>query len=179
MNKNKILFLGFLLITAISLSPAGAGERVSIEKGAVDVYFTPQEIALYLVNFIDKSQNKVWAYNPMPGIVRSVIQAKARGLDVRVILDSSQITGKRSTANLLKTAGVPVWINSRYSMRYNFVICDDDRVGFGSSSFSETVITGRKGKTSGDNFNLFTGMRTLSKQYSDEFERLVAESSRY
>jgi phosphatidylserine/phosphatidylglycerophosphate/cardiolipin synthase-like enzyme len=167
---------------------AHAAERVALrgDAAAVDVYFAPQDdISLYLVDFISKAQRRVWLAGytfTMPEIARAVSQAKARGLDVRVVLDASQSGEKYSGATYLRNAGVPVWINSRHAiMHHKFVVCDDDRVGFGSANFTKAAMAGRKAdpaRSNAENFNLFVGVPALAKQYADEFERLTAESTR-
>lgn len=173
---------------AFSATVAGAAERVQLraDNAAVDVLFSPQDnISMYLVDFISKSQRRVWLAGytfTHPGVARAIVQAKERGLDVRVVLDSSQAGGQYSGATFLRNAGVSVWINSRHAiMHHKLILCDEDRVGFGSANFTKAAMSGSKGgggKSNAENFNLFVGVPGLAKQYAAEFERLTAESIR-
>lgn len=188
MAKKHFAATALALATALSTGSAEtlAAERVALREGAVDIYFAPQDnISLYLVGFINKAQRRVWLAGytlTMPAIIHAIAQAKARGLDVRVVLDHAQASEKSSGASFLRKAGVPVWINSRHlTMNQKFLVCDDDRVGFGSANFTKASMAWRKGEQTvrhSENFNLFVGVPMLAKQYADEFERLTAESSR-
>lgn len=183
-------FTSFILGVAIATAAPYtlAAERVPLrgEASAVEVLYSSQDdIATYLVDYINKSQRRVWIagyYFTHPDIAHAVGQAKARGLDVRVVLDSSQADNdKYSGATYLRNAGVNVLINSRHAiMHHKFVICDEDRVGFGSANFTKAAMKrgGNPAKSNAENFNLFFGVPALVKQYADEFERLAAESSK-
>lgn len=184
MTRKYFTALGVAVALVAGATPAFAGERVTL-KGAVDVYFAPQDdIGMYVSDFINKCQKRVWVagyWFTHSEVARVIHQAKARGLDVRVVLDSSQQTEKYSSATYLRNANVRVWINSRHAvMHHKFVVCDDDRVGFGSANFTKAAMSGRKAdpaKSNAENFNLFVGEPALTKLYADEFERLAAEST--
>jgi phosphatidylserine/phosphatidylglycerophosphate/cardiolipin synthase-like enzyme len=182
---------------AFSATVAGAAERVPLraDNAAVDVLFSPQDdISMYLADYISKAQRRVWLAGyafTHSDLARAIVQAKERGLDVRVVLDGSEAGEKYSGATYFRNAGVAVWINERHAvvqngrpslMHHKFVICDEDRVGFGSANFTKAAMNGRRGgdalKSNAENFNLFVGVPGLVKQYATEFERLTAESSR-
>lgn len=174
------------LAMAFGASSVNAAERVNLNGGAVDVYTAPQDdIAMYVVDFISKNQRRVWVAAYVlahPDIARAIAQAKARGLDVRVVLDAKEAGKGDSGATYLRSSAVPIWLHgSRAIMHHTFIVGDDERVGFGSASFTKAAMNGRKGdslKSNAENFNLFVGAPALNKQYAAEFERLVAESSR-
>lgn len=174
------------LAMAFGAASVNAAERVNLNGGAVDVYTAPQDdITMYVVDFISKNQRRVWVAAYVlthPDIARAIAQAKARGLDVRVVLDAKEAGKGDSGATYLRNSGVPIWLHgSRAIMHHTFIVGDDERVGFGSASFTKAAMNGRKGdplKSNAENFNLFVGVPALNKQYAAEFERLVAESSR-
>ncbi|MDQ1829849.1 phospholipase D-like domain-containing protein [Massilia scottii] len=190
MNKlpRSILFLGFAIGCAVSSPVLAERAQLRGETAGVDVFFTSQDdISFYLADFINKAQHRVWvAANDftLPDVAQAIIQAKVRGLDVRVLLDSSQ-TGpdKNNAAARFRAGGISPLIHSRNrSMNQNFVICDDDRVAFGSAGFTASAMQkprpGTSSKKTADNFNLFVGVPALAKQYAAEFERLTSESAR-
>jgi phosphatidylserine/phosphatidylglycerophosphate/cardiolipin synthase-like enzyme len=174
-----------LALGAIFSSASIAGARVDLGAGQVDVYFAPQDdITLYVVDFINKAQQRVWveAYEfTSPEVARALAQAKARGLDVRVVLDAD-VNGvhKHSMAKFLRDHDVPVWLDDRHPIQHQKVlVVDSDRVGFGSANFTRAGMHGgNPAKSNAENFNLFVRVPALAKQYADEFERLQAESSR-
>ncbi|WP_167090363.1 phospholipase D-like domain-containing protein [Massilia frigida] len=184
----RIIGFGFA-IGCVATSPALA-ERVQLsgESSGADVLFSTQDdIALYLVDFINKAQRRVWVSAnefTLPEVAQAIIQAKVRGLDVRVLLDASQ-TGpdKNNAAARFRAGGITPLVHSRNrGMHQNFVICDDDRVAFGSAGFTAAAMQkarpGTPSKKTADNFNLFVGVPALAKQYVAEFERLSLESAR-
>jgi phosphatidylserine/phosphatidylglycerophosphate/cardiolipin synthase-like enzyme len=188
MTKHHFTSIAVFLAIGLSTPATFASERVALrgEAAAVDVLFSSQDdIATYVVDFINKSQRRVWVagyYFTQPDIARAIGQAKARGLDVRVILDSSQASAEKySGATFLRNAGVPVLIHARQAiMHHKFLICDEERVGFGSANFTQAAMKkgGDPRKTNAENFNLFVGVPGLVKQYSNEFERLAAEATK-
>ncbi|MBP0600788.1 phospholipase D family protein [Herbaspirillum sp. LeCh32-8] len=70
-------------------------------------------------------------------ITDALVQAKKRGIDVRVLVDGGQLD-KNSTERLqqLRAAGVPVWLETKYRNAHNKVIVIDAALP------SATVITG-------------------------------------
>lgn len=188
MTKHHFTSIALCLAIGFTAPAAFSGERVLLrgDAAAVDVLFSSQDdIATYLVDFINKAQRRVWVagyYFTQPDIARAIGQAKARGLDVRVVLDVSQAgIDKYSGATYLRNAGVSLMIDSRHAvMHHKFVICDEDRVGFGSANFTKAAMKagGDPAKSNAENFNLFVGVPALVKQYASEFERLAAESSK-
>jgi len=67
-----------------------------------------------------------------PGIATSLADAEARGIDVEVILDKSNLSARFSEADLIARAGVKTFIDSRHPIAHDKVIVIDEH----------TVITG-------------------------------------
>lgn len=177
------------IVLAVVLGWSGpaalAQERVSLKEAAVDVLTSPKDdVGLYVVDFINKAQRRVWLAGytfTMPEVANAVVQAKARGLDVRVVLDASQSTERYSGATFLRNGGVPVWIDRAHPiMHHKFVIVDEDRVGLGSANFTRAAMGNHRepSRSNAENFNLFVGAPQLARVYATAFEQLVAESSR-
>jgi phosphatidylserine/phosphatidylglycerophosphate/cardiolipin synthase-like enzyme len=77
-----------------------------------------------------------------PEVVRSLIEAKRRGVDVRVVLDQKANTGTASEAamNLLTSVGIPVRTVSAYKIMHDKVIVADGRnTESGSFNFSRAA----------------------------------------
>ena len=186
MTCKKFSALVLAACSSLALSPALAAQRVSLDHGTVDVYFAPEDnIGTHVAEFIDRCSGRVllagyWFTHA--DVARAVSRAKARRLDVRVVLDSTQQTERYSGVTFLRNADVPVWINSRHGvMHHKFVVCGVDSVGFGSANFTKAAMGGRSAdplKSNAENFNLFVGVPALAQLYAAEFEGLVAESAR-
>jgi phospholipase D len=71
------------------------------------------------------------------GVAQALIKAYQRGVDVKVILDRSQL-GNRSKRVMLEQAGIPVLIDTGVAIAHNKVmIFDGQRVITGSYNYSE------------------------------------------
>lgn len=108
-----------------------------IKGSSYEVCFTPSgKCSSYIISLIDHSKKKVLiqAYSFTDDyIVRSLIDAKDRGVDVRIILDKSQFKpNKLSESYVLHAEHVPIWFDYKVAIAHNKVIIIDDK----------TVITG-------------------------------------
>jgi phosphatidylserine/phosphatidylglycerophosphate/cardiolipin synthase-like enzyme len=104
--------------------------------GTIHVAFSPNGGATKLVTDIigrTKKQILVQAYSfTSPAISKALASAKARGVDVQVVLDKSQWTEKYSGATYLANHKIPVLIDDKHAIAHNKVMVID----------GETVITG-------------------------------------
>ena len=169
-----------------SIAPAAA-TPVAMQDATADVYFSTQDdIGEKVIDFIGVAKRRVWLagyYFTHAGIAKALAQAKERGVDVRVVLDSSQATAQYSGATYLADHKIPVWIDSSHAiMHAKTIVRDDDGVAFGSANFTKAAMDARSGnphRTNTENFNLFSRAPALNKQYAAEFLRRVAESTPY
>ncbi len=79
-----------------------------------------------------------------PEVTRALIQAKQRGIDVRVVLDWKANSAKGSAGvaamNLLANAGIPVRTVSQFKIMHDKVIITDGRnVETGSFNYSRAA----------------------------------------
>ncbi|MGQ3054700.1 MAG: phospholipase D family nuclease [Roseateles sp.] len=185
MTRKNLTSIGLALAVAFASAHAPAAQRVPLTGATVDVYFAPQdEIGPPVADLIRSAKRRVWVagyYFTHAEVGKALREAKGRGIDVRVVLDSSQFRDAQySGATYLLNAGVPVWMNDRHAvMHHKFIVVDDDRTAFGSANFTKAAMGGRKvdpAKSNAENFNIFFGVPALTKQYADEFGRLAAES---
>ena len=139
------MFKRFLIVLActLTLSSVSFAESFFVH-GQCDVYFSPNGGAtMAIVNLIDSAQKSVYvlAYSfTSPEIANALILAKQKGIDVKVIVDSSQLTSRGSKVAEVSAAGVPIWIDSKHSIAHNKVIIVDGRyLETGSFNFSHAA----------------------------------------
>ena len=73
-------------------------------------------------------------------IAKALVEAHARGVEARVVLDKSQKSEKYTRATYLANHGIPVLIDSRHNINHNKVfIIDGATVITGSFNFSENA----------------------------------------
>ncbi len=108
------------------------------------VCFTPgMDCTGQIVAAIEGAQDSVdiQAYSfTSAAIAKALVEAKRRGVRVRVILDKSQLSERYSSAKFLVNAGIPVWIDDRVAIAHNKVmIIDDEIVITGSFNFTRSA----------------------------------------
>lgn len=82
---------------------------------------------------------QAYSFTSVP-IADEVVKAFKRGIDVRVIVDKSQISEKYTSATFLKNAGIPVVVDSRPAIAHNKVmIFDQQSVFTGSFNFTKSA----------------------------------------
>lgn len=73
-------------------------------------------------------------------IANALINAKNKGVSIKVILDKSQIKSKYSMLALLYQAGIPIWIDTKPAIAHNkIMIIDNIDVITGSFNFTDSA----------------------------------------
>lgn len=119
---------GFLAVTLFA--SGGVMTQPTVQAG-----FSPEGSALQLVlNTIVTAQQSIrlMGYSfTSPEVTRALIQAKQRGIDVKVVLDWKANSAKGSAGvaamNLLANAGIPVRTVSQFKIMHDKVIITDGR----------------------------------------------------
>lgn len=158
--------------TVVPLPAPSAGAQVQ-------VFFSPgDDTDRAIAQAMAQARQRIWIagyYFTSSTLAKALDQAHARGLDVRVVLDRSQVSQRYSSATYFHNHGVPLWINARYPvMHHKFVLIDQDTVGFGSMNFTRAGA-----QQNAENFNLFRRWPQLVGTYAAEFQRLQKESAKY
>lgn len=141
------LTLKFKLNVLMAASLLGSASTIC--QGAdIQVGFSPEGSTEALVlSIIDKSQQQLlmMGYSfTSPTIVKALIAAKGRGVDVRIVLDEHGNDGKPSRAamNLVVNAGIPLRTNATYKIQHDKVIVTDGR-NVETGSFNYTASAAR------------------------------------
>ena len=103
---------------------------VATTSPKIDLCFTPpSNCARLITDVIDQAKSSVYmqAYGlTHPEIISSLIKAKGRGVQVRVLLDRSNLTQKYSKIEELKQAGIEVGIDTVSGIAHNKIIISDN-----------------------------------------------------
>ncbi|WP_206996483.1 phospholipase D family nuclease [Trinickia mobilis] len=131
-----------------------------------------------IVSAIEQTRTRlrVQAYSFTSSPVAAAIKrAKDRGVDVKVILDKSQVSQRYSSATFLRNAGIDVVIDSKPAIAHNKVmIFDDSAVFTGSFNFTKSAQ-----ERNAENGILIRGDRELAKLYTANWNERYAVSERY
>lgn len=122
-----------------------------------------------LIERIHQTRNQllIQAYSfTSPKIADAVKQANARGVDVRVVVDKSQVREQYTSATFLKNSGIPVWIDDRPAIAHNKVMIFDRTAVFtGSFNFSRSAQ-----ERNAENGIVIAGDRDLVNEYVKNWE---------
>ena len=115
-----------------------------LTSGEFAIYFSPQDKTVENAILPIIQEAKVYIYIPIfviteNRIVEELIQAKKRGVDVRLISDALNASKKYSKIQILRESGIPVKIeNYAGKMHAKTMIVDDKEVIIGSMNFSKS-----------------------------------------
>ncbi len=107
-------------------------------------------------------------------IAKALVDAKRRGVEVKVILDRSNRSAHYSAATFLAHAGIPVWIDAQHAIAHNKVMIIDGR----------TVLTGSfnftKAAEQQNAENLVTiNDSTIAEKYAANWQKHLEHSKPY
>lgn len=110
----------------------------------INVCFTPQEDCTGLiVNTIMQAKHQIlvqaYSFTSAP-IIKALVLAKQRGIDVRILLDKSQVKAKYSSVTYLKNQDMWFKIDNKPAIAHNkIMIIDGETVITGSFNFTKAA----------------------------------------
>ncbi|MFA5126266.1 MAG: phospholipase D-like domain-containing protein [archaeon] len=116
----------------------------SVSPAKVDVFFCPEDnCANQLIREIDSSKESIYIaiYSfTHDGIADSVIRARNRGVEVKVIFDYDQSANKSSDDERIFAAGIPIARRNGSGYMHNkFTVIDGNFVATGSFNYSQNA----------------------------------------
>ena len=108
------------------------------------VYFSPKGgAAAAVIKEIEAAHSRirVQAYSfTHAGIVKALLDAKRRGVDVAVILDKTNRNAKYSAADFTAHGGIPTYIDAAHAIAHSkIMVLDDATVITGSFNFTKAA----------------------------------------
>ncbi|OAB82400.1 nuclease [Wolbachia endosymbiont of Laodelphax striatellus] len=143
------------------------------------VCFSPEEdCAVPIISEIDQSKESIlvqeYAFT-LGTVAKSLINAKERGVDVKVVLDKSQLHSKYSVISELFSNGIPIWIDNKPKIAHNkVIIVDNQKVITGSFNLSKTAEKGNA-----ENLLIIENYPELVQQYVKNWEIRMSQSYQY
>ncbi|EJO4737045.1 phospholipase D family protein [Salmonella enterica] len=136
----------------------------TVTAASIQVGFSPEGTAQQSV--------RLMAYSfTSPEVVRALINARKRGVDVRVVIDEKGNTcdkckASKAAMNLLANAGIPLRTVSKYKIMHDKVIITDGaNVETGSYNFSTAA-----NKSNSENAILIQDVPELAQQYLQHWQ---------
>lgn len=154
---------------------ASAAQNLKRELGvSAEVAFSPGDAEKLVVRTLASAQKSIRlaAYSfTSPAVAKALVDAHKRGVDVRVILDKSNETGRYSGLTHLRNTGIPVTLITRYAIMHNkFMVIDGAVVQTGSFNYTSAATT-----RNAENVVVLHDARAAAA-FATEWQRLRAEA---
>lgn len=161
----RVIFLVLFLAVSAGAQPA-------------ELYFSPkggatEAVTLHLSQAKQSVLVQAYYFTSSP-IAQALVEAHRRGVEVKVILDKSQMSAKYSSADFLTHAGIPTFIDSAHAIAHNkIMIIDREIVLTGSFNFTTAAE-----ENNAENL-LVIADRALAGRYTENWEAHLAHSKPY
>ena len=167
-----------LLLLALLALPVIAETPVAFTAPSYEVGFSPGGGALELIRGVIGSAKQsilVACYGfTNRDIAEDLESAAHRGVKVRIVSDEGAAKDKYSQIPVMKAAGIPVRIATRYSIMHNkFMVIDGATVETGSFNYTSAAV-----KSNAENVVIARNAPDLAKRYADEWARLWGEAGK-
>lgn len=151
------------------------------KAGQIETAFSPDGGAEKLViKVIDNSEERlrVAAYSfTSANIVRALIKAKRRGVDVEVLVDEKANKGKANQAalNLLVNSDIPARTISRYAIHHDkYIVADGMNVQTGSFNYSAAAA-----KSNSENVIVIWNRNEVAASYEKHWNSRWSQAAPY
>ncbi len=155
------------ILTAALITASMFTAEATVAAPSIDVGFSPEGSAQQLViRTIDDAQESInlMGYSfTSPEVVRALVKAKQRGVDVRVVVDEKGNSNRasKSAMNVLVKAGIPLRTNAQYKIMHDKVmITDGENVETGSFNYTRSAA-----EYNSENALIVRGVPALAKTY--------------
>lgn len=183
MSRSIRLAFASLLVSVATFAWC-ADTAIVPAQGTLQAAFTPwDDIEALVMETVDgaRSQVLMQAYLlTSKKIATTLVAAHRRGVDVRILVDAEQLAKVQSSAAPdLVTAGIPVWLETKYQNAHNKVIVVD------ADTPNATVVTGSFNFTwtaqhkNAENILIARNNPTLAARYAKNWERHRQEAIPY
>ncbi len=168
----KISLLAFVLGSLVESGPAEAADASvgSTSSAPLNALFSPNGgIGAKLADLIFNAQSSIAiaAYNIyLPDVSNSLAGARARGVKIRIIMDTDATGSRLTDIGMYRNNKIPVYLWTQGVMRDSFMIVDEKTLAVGS--FEWTV----NGDTSNVGSMIFTQNPEAVKAYLTQFNKL-------
>lgn len=141
----------------------------------VQVAFTPGQAQTLVLETLNRAQSQIdlvaYSFTSEP-VVRALLAAQQRGVQVRVVVNAKTAGEKYGKAAYLVSQGVAVRLNGQYSIQHNkFALVDRHTVQTGSANYTASAFT-----RNAENVVVMDNEPVVASAYQQEFERLWYEA---
>lgn len=138
----RLSVLCLLAVLGVCLSWSATGP--SLHAATIELYYAPEDLpGDKLVAIYERARRYIYVsvYGiTYPPVVKALVSAKKRGVDVRVITDREKLNDPKQVAALetLRLAGIPIRVNQHDGLMHLKQVVVDDEVNT-SGSMNQTT----------------------------------------
>ncbi len=141
-HKYGLLVISFVL--AIGFTQCGTRRATSPENIAIQTCFSPKgKCAQFVIDAVNKAQKSILVqayYFTSIAIAEALVQAHKDGVNVRMLIDKSQLEYPRTRVYHMAKAGIPVAVDKVAGSAHSKVmIIDNDYVLTGSFNWTQAA----------------------------------------
>lgn len=172
--------MGAALAAAVWLAVVLSGSPCPSAAAEIEVYYAPEDLpGERLAGLYGKAKRYVYVaiYGiTYPPIVKALVAAKKRGVDVRIITDREKLNDPKQQAALetLRLAGIPIKVNRHENLMHLKQAVMDDEINT-SGSMNQT---GSGNRYNDERLDVFTDPVTSAKA-RDKFLAMWKDTERY
>ncbi len=171
-------------VMAVIVVAAAAGWTIgrptpAASQDGIEVFFSPKGgCTEVIIDMIERAHESIrvqaYSFTSTP-IAKAILEAHKAGVEITVVLDSSQRTAKYSSATFFRNQGVPVYIDSDHAIAHNKVILIDDwAIITGSFNFTNAAE-----QRNAENLLVIENKAALMKAYRRNFDQHLKHSEQY
>lgn len=137
--------------------------------GKTEFAFSPGKESTKLVSNVIRSATKTirvsaYSFTSKP-LADDLVAAHRKGVDVKVVLDKSNVTSMYSVVTVLTAAGIPTRIDSKHPIAHSkYMVVDERTVETGSFNYTKSAIR------NSENVVVFWNSPEIAKTYSGNWE---------
>jgi len=147
-------------------------ENIQTEDSVVSIYFSPKSNTYEngIKELIENSEQYIYIpifYLTHKGLAKKLIEAKKRGVEIKIILDATAAGNRYSMHKLLREKGIDIKVeNFGGKMHIKSIIVDDKYIVSGSMNLTKA------GNSKNDENTLIIKNSNLAQQYKKYFLKL-------
>lgn len=178
MNRKMRVAIGCIYAFVMAPHPLYAADVASLSvfpaRGTLQVAFSPEDnIEALILDAIGRARDRILIQAYLltsRTIIKSLVDAKHREIDVRVLVDAEQQTKFSSTVSDLLEAGIPVWGETKYQNAHNKIIIIDAHTAHGAVITGSYNFTWAAQHKNAENVLIFRDNPDLVSRYAMNWE---------
>lgn len=165
-------------------TPSNIAYPLAISNGSIKMYLSDLTTTLKphnkcnslackeLLTQINSTKNSIdialYGWDNVPEIFNALLNAKKRGVNIRIVYDISKNNYYPDTKTILNLADISSGDTPKILMHNKFMIFDNQKVFTGSMNFAKTGLSGFN-----SNCIIFINSSEIAQIYKEEFEQMI------